>query len=300
MMEKVLNLILWIGLSICFGVIIWLCDENNFGLGGAIAGALITMTIERSISAFIDLGDTTDWKTSQSKLRRGGFIEDNTIIRISFAYLYRIKVEDKYLLVQNSRNTGKYQPVGGVYKLLKDEKMELKNLYHVMDDDKIPIDRSSRNDYRLRMENRYLRRFMSRFDSRYAKREHIENVGREFKEELIETGILNWKKISYRYCGRHITELKFGEHFQIYELLLADIVELIPTQEQERDLRNLLDKTSTIYRFATADQIICLGMDIGNGQLHEWIADHTKKILQENEAQLIKVSKTGMIFSVDL
>ena len=60
MMEKVLNLILWIGLSICFGVIIWLCDEKKFGLGGAIAGALITMTIERSISAFIDLGDTTD------------------------------------------------------------------------------------------------------------------------------------------------------------------------------------------------------------------------------------------------
>lgn len=300
MMEKVLNLILWIGLSICFGVIIWLCDKKNFGLGGAIAGALITMTIERSISAFIDLGDTTDWKTSQSKLRRGGFIEDNTIIRISFAYLYRIKVEDKYLLVQNSRNTGKYQPVGGVYKLLKDEKMELKNLYHVMDDDKIPIDKSSRNDYRLRIENRYLRRFMSRFDSRYAKREHIENVGREFKEELIENGILNWKKISYRYCGRHITELKFGEHFQTYELLLADIVELIPTQKQERDLRNLLDKTSSIYRFATADQITCLGMDIENGQLYEWIADHTKKILQENEAQLIKAPKTGMIFSVDL
>ena len=300
MKKKILMLILWIVLLIVFGMISWLSGEKNIGLIEDIASTLVTMVIERGFDAFNDLWDTTNWKISQRKLMLRGLIEDDTIIRISFAYLYRIKVGDKYLLVQNSRNTGKYQPVGGVYKLQKDEKLELKNLCHVMDDDKIPIDESSRNDYRLRMENQYLRRFMRRFDSRKAKREHIENVGREFKEELIENGILNWKKISYRYCGRHITELKFGEHFQIYELLLADIVELIPTQEQERDLRNLLDKTSTIYRFATADQIICLGMDIGNGQLHEWIADHTKNILQENEAQLMKVSKTGMIFSVDL
>lgn len=129
--------------------------------------------------------DTTNWKTSQRKLKRGRFIEDSTIIRISFAYLYRIKIGNKYLLVKNERGTGKYQPVGGVYKLLGKEKMELRNRYQVKDDNKIPLDRSSRDDYRLRLENRYLRKFVKRFD-RKAEREQIYNLSREFREELIE------------------------------------------------------------------------------------------------------------------
>lgn len=300
MKKKIWMLVLWLILIICSGVAIWLCEEKDIGLGEAIAGALIALFIERGAAASLDLLDTSDWKTSQRKLKRGGFIKDDTVIRISFAYLYRIKVGDRYLLVQNSRNTGKYQPVGGVYKLQRDEKLELKNLYHVMDDDKIPIDKSSHNDYRLRMENRFLRKFLRRFDSRKAKREHVDNVGREFKEELIETGILNWKQITYRYCGRHITDLKFGDHFQIYELLLADVVELIPTQEQNQDLEKLVNKPSDKYWFATAGQITCLGMDIEAGQLYECIGDHTKKILQENEARLIRMPSTGNTFVVDL
>lgn len=107
-------------------------------------------------------------------------------------------------------------------------------------DNKIPIDESSRNDYRLRLENKYLRKFVHRFDSD-ARRETVRNLSREFREELVETGIVDWKKITYRFCGRHMTELRFGEHFQMYELLLADVVELLPTADQEKDLIQLLE-----------------------------------------------------------
>lgn len=75
-----------------------------------------------------------------------------------------IKIGDKNILVKNERGTGKEQPVGGVYKLFGNEKVELKNRYKVKDDNKISIDESSRNDYRLRIENRYLRKFVKRFD----------------------------------------------------------------------------------------------------------------------------------------
>ena len=85
----------------------------------------MTIFIENAWSAFQDLSDTTDWKTSQRRLKRGEFIQDDDIIRISFAYLYWIKIGNKYLLVQNTRNTGKYQPVGGVYKLQGEEKTVL-------------------------------------------------------------------------------------------------------------------------------------------------------------------------------
>ena len=300
MKKKVGMLILWIVLVAACGVGIWLFGENNIGLGEALAGAFIAIFIEKAWGSIQDLSDTTDWKTSQRRLKRGGFIKDDDIVRISFAYLYRIKVGNKYLLVQNTRNTGKYQPVGGVYKLQGEEKTVLKIQLHVMDDNKIPIDESSRDDYRLRMENRYLRQFVKRFDSKKAERERIDDISREFKEELIDTGILNWDSVSYRFCGRHITELKYGEHFQIYELLLADVVELLPTPNQKRDLANLMSVNTVKYRFATAEQITCLGMDTDAGELYEWIGDHTKKIIEENEGQLVKVQGTGKTYTVSL
>lgn len=287
-------------LSLIIVGIILLFEIKNCPAGGSIFGAFLGISLPSVWHCFQDLCDTTNWKTSQTKLKRGKFIKDDDIIRISFAYLYRIKIGNKYLLVQNARNTGKYQPVGGVYKLLGNEKLELKNLFHVMDDNKIPIDVSSRDDYRLRMENRYLRKFVKRFNSNKAERERIDNVGREFREELLNSGILNWDKISYRYCGRHMTDLRFEEHFQIYEILLADIVELLPTADQEQDLKNLMAHENNKYRFATAEEIKCLGMNVEAGELYEWIGDHSKNILQETEGQLIKMPNTGKKYEIEL
>ena len=274
-------------------------ELKSWPAGSSIAGLFLGFSLQALFHLIQDILDTTDWKMSQRKLKRGGFITDNTIIRISFAYLYRIKIGDKYLLVKNERGTRKYQPVGGVYKFEEDEKIELKNRFQVKDDNKISIDESSRNDYRLRMENKYLRKFISRFDKK-ANRENINNLSREFREELIEKNIINWNKISYRFCGRHMTSLHFGEHFQIYEILLADVVELLPTVEQTEDLKMLLNKPSDKYRLATAEEITSLGVNTSIGQLSEEIADHTRKILQENEGELIKTSGVGKIYTVDI
>lgn len=274
-------------------------NKCGWALTSTIVSVITTCLGEKYWHRIEDLLDTSDWKSSQRKLERGGYIRKDTIIRISFAYLYRIKIKDKYLLVKNGRGTGKYQPVGGVYKLKESEKLILKNLFQVKDDDKIPIDKSSKNDYRLRMDNRYLRRFVRRFD-RKAVREKIDNVGREFKEELVDTGIVDWKQITYRFCGRHMAELKYGDHFQIYELLLADVVELLPSPEQEDDLINLMTVASESYRFVTSGEVMSLGIDAPNGSLLESIGDHTKKILEESEGELMKIAGTGKVYSVTL
>lgn len=97
-----------------------------------------------------------------------------------------------------------------------------------------------------------------------------------------------------------MTELKFGDHFQIYELLLADVVELIPTADQEKDLQMLMVQHSDNYRFATAKEIMSLGINTATGNLVESIGDHTKKILQENEGQLMKIPDVGKIYTVGL
>lgn len=295
MKKKVGMLVLWIVLSAVMAVGTVFPGKYECLLG-ALAGAFITIFIEKAWKAIEDLFDTTNWKISQRKHKRGGLIKDDTIIRISFAYLYRVKIGDKYLLVLNSRNTGKYQPIGGVYKLLGNEKMELKNLFHIMDDDKIPIDQSSKDDYRFRMENKYLRKFVKRFNNKNTSRERIDNVSREFKEEVIEKGILDWKTISYRYCGRFMSDLRFENHFQTYELQLFDIVELLPTQEQEQDLYRLIGQDSYLYYFATAKQITSLGIDTSSGMLHETIGDQTETTIQENEASLMKVPGVGKTY----
>ena len=165
-----------------------------------------------------------------------------------------------------------------------------------MDDNKILIDESSQDDYRLRVKNKYLRGFVRRFDDN-ADREYIDDLSREFKEELIDRGILNWKSLSYRYCGRHLN-LHWGEHLQCYELLLADVVELIPTQAQKKDLRNLMTQPSEYYCFATPEEISSFGINTGSGDLREKIADHTTKIIQENEDELIEKSGVGKVFTV--
>ncbi len=279
--------------------VIFLFEIKSWPVGSSLAGIVLGFSLPGLCHAIQDLMDTTNWKASQRKLKREGSITDDTIIRISFAYLYRIKSGDKYLLIRNERKTGKYQPVGGVYKLKGDEKTKLKNFYFVKDDNKVSIDESSRDDYRLRIENKYLRKFVRRFNNK-AERERIDDLSREFKEELVKSGIVDWNQITYRFCGRHMTELRFGEHFQIYELLLADVVELMPTVEQDEDLRALMKQHSDIYRFATAEEIISLGVNTATGELEETISDHTKKIIQENEGQLMKIPNTGRIYTVDL
>ena len=296
---KICRAIVLVVLSMLSVGVILLFEISAWPAGSSLAGIALGFSLPGLVNSIQDLLDTTNWKTSQRKLKRGRLIEDSTIIRISFAYLYRIKIGNKYLLVKNERGTGKYQPVGGVYKLLGNEKLELRNRYQVKDDNKIPLDRSSRDDYRLRLENRYLRKFVKRFD-RKAEREQIYNLSREFREELIEKGIISWSQITYRFCGRHMTELHFGDHFQCYELLLADVVELVPTPEQEADLERLVKQQSDIYRFATADEITSLGVDTASGDLRENIADHTLKIIQENEGQLMRISGVGKTYTINL
>lgn len=299
MKKKILKAFLLSILLVSCIVVIIIFELRQIPIGSSLAGVLLGLFAPLEFMSIQDFFDSSSWKASQRKLKRGGFIDDETYIRISFAYLYRIKVDDKYLLVQNNRNTGKYQPVGGVYKLQDEEKIFLKNKFHVVDDDKISIDDSSKNDYRLRIKNKYLRAFVKRFD-KGSQRETISDASREFKEELINNNILDWKQIKYRYCGRHIGEIKFGEHFQTYELLLADILELLPTEEQLKDLRELKKRNCELYHFASSSEILSLGVKPYKKENIETIGDHTKKILQEREDDLIKTKEVNKTFSVSL
>lgn len=55
-----------------------------------IAGIVLGLLLPELLASLQDLVDTTEWKVSQRKLERGGFIKKDTLVRISFAYLFRI------------------------------------------------------------------------------------------------------------------------------------------------------------------------------------------------------------------
>ncbi|MGT9216001.1 SMODS-associated NUDIX domain-containing protein [Enterococcus faecalis] len=284
----VLKMLLLTLISCLFLVCIFMKNSIVSDLSNTFFG----ISIPYLLSSLIDLSDNESWKNSQRKLKRAGLIHNETKIRISFAYLFRIKVDGKYFLVQNSR-TKKYQPVGGAYKLTPEEAQYLSEEIPVENDDRIPIDTTTRGDYRLYVKNKDLRKFIKRFDET-PYRENINNLSREFDEELFSTNILDketFGDLSYKYCGRHITDVEYGNFFDCYELLLADIVEVILNDEQEQLFRDLMEKSDKRYMFATFSKIKTGGVKHGTSDLKDNIANHASKILSENSDILINKSK---------
>jgi hypothetical protein len=49
----------------------------------------------------------------------------------------------------------------------------------------------------------------------------------------------NFNEITYRIVGRHYSDIQYSKYFGIYELLIADIVDLCLTNEQEKELHKL-------------------------------------------------------------
>ena len=92
---KALKIIVFGLLSVIMFLIIVLFEINSWPVGSSISGLVLGFSLPSLWKSIQDLTDTTEWKTSQRKLKRGDFSKDDTSIRISFAYLYRIKIGDK-------------------------------------------------------------------------------------------------------------------------------------------------------------------------------------------------------------
>lgn len=299
MSKKCFRVLLW-GILTCivFGGILY-TEKNNISAWNTLLGIIIAYTAQWCVTAAIDCTDTSVWKEQLRMYMRKQVIKKDDPVRISFAYLFRIKVDGKYLLVPNGRGTGKYQPVGGAYKTTDKEKNYLKTKFYLSEDNKIPVDVSSKNDYRMFVPASKLKAFVRRFD-KTVDRELVKNLKREFREELISTGILDFREIHYRYCGRHFTNIEFSRHFRCYELLLADVVELLPTPEQEDKLRTLMGNNIEKYYFATKDEIEHCGIVEGTDKLKEVIGDHSFKILEETEQYLKRIRRDKGTYTVDL
>ena len=266
--------------------------------------SLVTFILEYStgslFSKILSLFEGNNWKTSQRKLVKEGKLQPDTKVRISFAYLFRIKIDNYYFLIQNNRSK-KYQPVGGAYKFSEKERDYLSDTFSLEDDDRIPVDEITKLDYRLFVKNKDLRNFFKRFN-KTTQRENIEDLSREFIEEIFNSSVLNqsdFGTLTYKYCGRHITQIE-DTVFWPFEILLADIIEIRLTAKQETLFRDLMKKECEKYIFATSKDIKHLGVKIGTHQLRDSIANHTHKILTEKSDVLVDKNKYKKTISIHL
>lgn len=204
----------------------------------------------------------------------------NTSIRLSIAYLYRIKVNDKYLLVKNARD-GHWQPVGGVYKTLPGYEKKFEEL-QVLPDRLFESEKGiAKGDLRVHVKGKNVIPFLRWFDSN---EDRELSPWREFCEELIKTTkILNqdtFRYINYKYKGRVTTpiiQMNTGDHgyFQY------DIFDLVPNDEQRKELETLYEKgDGDDYRWFTDEQIRALGYDIGTKRVIATILPHAKWALE--------------------
>ncbi|MGI4761974.1 MAG: hypothetical protein ACRYF0_14795 [Janthinobacterium lividum] len=185
------------------------------------------------------------------------YAEDH--LRVSISYLFRIKIDERYLLVKGQR-IPQYQPVGGVYKYSPDEVQELFTKLDVREDKAMPIDKHSRDDLRIRILGKNLFDFVKWFMSE-NNRETTQQ--REFREELVTPGFLSkaFDTIEPRYLYTVWRPLTYSPHSQATELMVYQVYCLKLTTAQEAELRNLQLPDSGELRWVTEDQIKRLGDD---------------------------------------
>lgn len=223
-----------------------------------------------------------NWKLSERRFRKAKVLNKDTKIRISFAYLYRILIDGKYLLIKSSRKTGKFQPVGGVYKYSDFEKEHLKINYFIEPDDKIICDKTSENDYRFYVKDKYLRKFVNHFEKEIGHRENESDVSREFVEEIIKDYKIktkNFGTLNYSFDARFI-DFTYSSIYQCYELVLADIYDIKLTNNQVSLLQELIRNGNFIL--ASAKDVETFGVNLSEGGNEEIISNHSWKILQSN------------------
>lgn len=278
----------------------WWCAVTDSGLEAVVSlmsPLFAGYVYNKIIFSFQNINDKEDWERERRKFQRGGFINSDTSIRITFAYLYSIYVDGKHLLIKNRHGTGKYQPPGGVYKADRQELQYLEDKFSIKQDDNIKPDKTTEHDYRMMVPNGNLIRFVEAFDQT-KNRENICNLSREFKERLIDTGILHFKEIQYRWRGRHMS-FALNPYYNCYELQLADIIDIQLDDFQKGELRELIKSKNKDIRFASAKEIKSRGIRAGTKIQNEIIASHSFKILCSKK-ELMTVPDNGEIYIVNI
>lgn len=182
------------------------------------------------------------------------FLYKNKDIYLSFAYLYRIEVDGKYLLIRGNRLKDRYQPIGGVYKFYPEAKPFLEKLRYKPHTKLVNNDET--DDLRIEIKGKYLLEFYTWF---LAMKDREYDPSREFYEEMISSGFLpedKFRHMHYRKIGVHnkgITKSVISD--ALPEVIYADIFEVTLSDEQKKYVKMAVTNHPNKLCLASADEL---------------------------------------------
>lgn len=240
-----------------------LFKELAIGVGGEILVSIIIFGLNVVRLYIINISEAREY-TYKSEYK-------NKRIRLSFAYLIRIRVNNKYLLVKSGHDRQLYGPVGGVYHIEHTE-----YVYHKLGfvRDKTPGDST---DIRGTILGKNIKKFIKWFEGKES-REITPN--REFEEEIINSGIASkelFPALDFKFIRTYYRGIEYDSFYDIDELCRFDVYELILNEQQVQYFEKA--KKNKDFILATSDDIKTFGVNEQNDRRS--IGTQTIYILEE-------------------
>jgi hypothetical protein len=175
----------------------------------------------------------------------------NKDVRFSIAYLYKIKINDKYLLIKGSK-IEQLQPIGGVYKTCSSFSTIERKLNIIFESEQGFYER---NDLRFCTKGKNIRKVLKWFDSR-ENREVA--VYREFYEEIIKNNVLPIEVLSsmeIEFLKQIKPKMSYSKHFKKNEILLFDIYEIHLTNEDVDMICKYVEEKNDLIKLVAREDI---------------------------------------------
>jgi len=254
--------------------IIFLAVKYPSNIWSVLIVGLLTNIVSAPVSFFIV--DILENLNRLPVLFKTKLIYRNKYIRLSFSYLFIIRIKGKYLLVQN-RNGNYYQLVGGTYKRYVSSE-RIFDKYKVKPDRQFETSHGvAKSDLRFQIPGKYVTNILNWF---HSKDDREISQWREFCEELLTTNLLpkdEFRYIDYKYKNTLYTPLQKARNLDCQEMLIYEIYEFIPSETQVTILEQTFDLGDS-NEIKWADEIIinCLGFNEITKTMDYQIGAHTK------------------------
>lgn len=212
----------------------------------------------------------SNFKTLKTKTT--ALFKYNKEIRISFSYIYKIRIDNKYLLIKGNR-IDQFQPIGGVYKHYPSYESKFTEFGLRRENEKGFYEE---DDFRLIIKGKNINKFIDHFDSQLNREV---SVHREFIEEIIDRfdfPIESLKGMGIEYLKSVGPKITYSDHFKIKELKRFDVYQLNLDDKYLKLLKELTEKESSLI-LASDEEIITENIVIEG--LSRKIGQHAKHLL---------------------
>ena len=200
-------------------------------------------------------------------------IHYNEDIRFSISYLYRIKIDDKYLLIKGSK-IEQLQPVGGVYKVYSSF-ISIERMLNIIFENKQGF--YEKDDLRFLVKGKNVGKVLNWFDTR--KNREVTSY-REFYEEIMRPEMLPIEALTsmkIEFLKQIQPKMMYSIHFGKNEILLFDIYEIQLMDEYIEMIRQYAQRDDSSIKLVDREAIEKECIDIGGKSVK--IGSHSRYII---------------------